>query len=197
MLDWPPVGEYNQSMSQRQYLALDDAALLGQCDVNRYKASGPGGQHRNKVTSAVRLVHRPTCIAAGARGSRSQHENRRLALQRLRMNIACKLREPIDKAACRAGRWPVPTVVSECIFTARGGQARGMRRLAIGRKDHRFWDVAASLLDLLEAFEGRLSDAAKPLGITASNLAAILQSDRHLLGAAQEIRRKHGCRPIV
>ena len=46
------------------WLALDDAALLADCDVHIYKASGPGGQHRNKVSSAVRLRHRPTATTA-------------------------------------------------------------------------------------------------------------------------------------
>ncbi len=188
--------DYNPIMSARDCLAMDDSALLAQCDVNLYKASGPGGQHRNKVTSAVRLVHRASGIGAGASESRSQHENRRMALRRLRMQIACKVRRPLDAETCLEGRWIRPTVVAECLFTVRGGQARGRGRLEIGRKDHRFWEVAACLLDLLEAFDGRLAEAAKPLGITTSNLATVLQSDRHLLGAAQAIRREHGCKPI-
>lgn len=71
------------------YLSLDDAALLVQCAVHVYKSSGPGGQHRNKVSSAVRLRHNPTGITTHGDQSRSQHDNKRLALQRLRMNIAC------------------------------------------------------------------------------------------------------------
>ena len=69
-------------------LALDDAALLGRCDVHLYKASGPGGQHRNKVMSAVRLRHKPSGLSATAAESRSQHENRRTAVRRLRQKLA-------------------------------------------------------------------------------------------------------------
>lgn len=176
---------------------MDDSALLAQCDVNRYKASGPGGQHRNKVTSAVRLVHRASGIGAGASESRSSGENRRMALRRLRMQIACKVRKPLDAETCLGGGWIPPPVVAECLFTARTGPARGRRRLEVGRKDHRFWAVAACLLDLLEAFDARLAQAAKPLGITTSNLATVLQSDRHLLAAAQVICTKHGRKPIT
>jgi len=177
-------------LNSEDYLGLDDAALLRQCDVDTYKSSGPGGQHRNKVSSAVRLRHRPTAISVHGDQSRSQHENKRLALGRLRMSIACRLRRPLPAPADGP-----PEHVAECIFTPRGGGG-GQRRLEIGRKDHRFWHVAAYLLDALEAYEGRLADAAAHLGIGTSNLASVLQSDRRLLAAAQEIRKKFGHKPL-
>ena len=176
--------------NSEDYLALDDAKLLRQCDVDTYKSSGPGGQHRNKVSSAVRLRHHPTAIIVHGDQSRSQHENKRLALGRLRMSIACQLRRPLPAPADGP-----PEYVAECTFTARGG-GPGERRLQIGRKDRRFWHIAAYLLDAMEAYEGRLADAAAHLGINTSNLAGVLQSERHLLAAAQTIRKKHGHKPL-
>lgn len=175
-------------MDERQgYLAADDAKLLGQCQVHTYKSSGPGGQHRNKVSSAIRLHHRPTGITALANESRSQHDNKLQALRRLRMNIALQLRRPADLADFRP-----PAVLGECLFVARGGPAAGTRRLGIGRKDGRFWQVAAVLLDLLESAAGRLAPAAAALGITTGNFTSVIKSDRHLLAAAQQIRKAHG-----
>ena len=71
-------------------------------------------------------------------------------------------------------------------------KAAGTRRLGVGRKDRRFWRVAAVLLDLLENSAGRLGEAAAVLGITTGNFTSVLKSDRHLLASAQQIRKHHG-----
>ncbi len=68
----------------RAALQLDDAALLAQCEVEFFVASGPGGQHRNKTESGVRLTHPPTELSVTATERRSQWHNRQAALARLR-----------------------------------------------------------------------------------------------------------------
>ena len=70
------------------YLLLSDDELLRQCDVDTYRASGPGGQKRNKTSSAVRLRHEPTGMSVTATESRSQHENKGRAVKRLRERLA-------------------------------------------------------------------------------------------------------------
>ena len=59
--------------------ALSDDALMKQCDVHTGRTSGPGGQHRNKVETAVRIVHRPTGLDGQAGERRRQIENRTMA----------------------------------------------------------------------------------------------------------------------
>src|SRR5262249_28780263 len=70
-----------------QALQLDDAALLSQCDEEFFVAGGPGGQHRNKTASGVRLTHRPTELSVTATERRSQAQNRSNALERLRQGL--------------------------------------------------------------------------------------------------------------
>ncbi|MYA19534.1 MAG: peptide chain release factor-like protein, partial [Chloroflexi bacterium] len=122
----------------REFLHLDEAALLRQCDFDRFRASGPGGQKRNVTDSAVRLRHRPSGLSAEANESRSQHENRARALRRLRHAIALRLRTPVDVE----GYAPAPELAA-----ARTTQ----RRLALGRRDARYPAALAALFDLLAA----------------------------------------------
>src|SRR3978361_2002218 len=82
--------------TRRDWTALTDAQLLAQCEVDTYRASGPGGQKRNKTSSAVRLRHLPTGLLVIAEESRSQHENKAKALKRIRRALILEIRDPVD-----------------------------------------------------------------------------------------------------
>ena len=120
------------------WTALSDDQLLAQCEVDTYRASGPGGQKRNKTSSAVRLRHPPTGLLVIAEESRSQHENKAKALRRLRRALFLDLREPA------AGRRS-PTHPD--FAPARGADGR----LHLSAKDPRFWPAAGVVLDVLAA----------------------------------------------
>ncbi len=71
----------------RRALALEDEALLADCALEFFVGGGPGGQHRNKTESGVRLTHRPTGVTVTATERRSQAQNRSAALERLRERL--------------------------------------------------------------------------------------------------------------
>lgn len=69
--------------------------------VEFYRASGPGGQHRNTTDSAVRIRHLPTGIVAQASESRSQMQNREVAMERLRIALEKRERKQKKRIATR------------------------------------------------------------------------------------------------
>jgi len=98
-----PVSEDVRAAARRA-VALSDAALAAECDETFFTGSGPGGQHRNKTESAVRLVHRATGAVATATERRSQIRNRSAALARLRERLAALARKPKPRKATRPTR---------------------------------------------------------------------------------------------
>lgn len=71
-----------------------DEALLAECEVDVFRASGPGGQSVNTADSAVRLTHLPSGIVVVSRRERSQLLNKRDALKRLRQRLETLLAPP-------------------------------------------------------------------------------------------------------
>jgi hypothetical protein len=159
----------------------DEDALLDECEVDTLRASGPGGQKRNKTESAVRIRHKPSGIIVIANESRSQHDNRAVALQRMRKALALKLREPVSTLA-------VPEAISA------GIDKKG--RLNIGRKDARYIPAVATALDVLAMHMGRISDAAKQLGVSTANLSGFLTEDEDVYVEANVIRMQNGQGPL-
>jgi RF-1 domain len=159
---------------------LSDRQLLDQCEVDTYRASGPGGQKRNKTSSAVRIRHLPSGLRVIAEESRSQHENRAKALRRLRQAIYLQIREEL------------PSGVSDLLAGTRDAQGR----LALGRKDPRFWPAAGLVLDAMHSADCRLATAAEALGISTANLVDFLRTDAKLWEQAGRMRTQFGHKPL-
>jgi protein subunit release factor B len=85
-------------------LPESDEELLRECEVETFRASGPGGQHVNKTESAVRLRHLPTGVVVTSRESRSQHRNKATCLTKLRAEVARLNHRPEKRVKTRVPR---------------------------------------------------------------------------------------------
>jgi len=146
-------------MSTRtQLLRLSDTELLKLCEVQAYKGSGPGGQHRNKTNSGVKL--RLGDIESYSCDDRSAHINKLFAIKKLRMKIALQIREE-----------PAP----QTPFAFPGSSGR------ISPDNKLYPEFIADILDRIKADKGSLDNAAKIWNLTKSALNRILIADKKIL----------------
>ncbi len=162
-------------MSWRDYLHLDDAALLAQCEFDRFRASGPGGQKRNRTDSAVRLRHRPTGVRSEAVESRSQHENRARALRRLRLTLALTARAPVDE-----------------VTDDERGRLRGLLADPPSRVRPADLESLAVLFDVLDGHGWRLSEVGAALETSTAAIGRLLAIDARVWRTAAERRTALG-----
>ncbi len=172
-------------MGRLDHLLASDDALIGQCEVDRYRASGPGGQHRNKTESAIRLRHKTTGAMAIGEDSRSQAENKVHAVRRLRSTIALDIREPV----VLEGYAPSLRLAA---FVAAGTAPLGARTKRTGE----YWAAIAELLDLLVAGSLEIATTAQRLGITTGALSKLLLHDDQVARVVNDLRRARAMRAL-
>ncbi|HVV98804.1 MAG TPA: peptide chain release factor-like protein [Planctomycetaceae bacterium] len=160
---------------------LDEAALLAQCEVQRTRRSGPGGQHRNKVESAIVLTHLPTGVISEASERRSQHENRQVAIRRLRVLLAVCVRQTPSVATTPSELWQ-----SRC--------ARGRIVCSVEHDD--FPALLAEALDALAYAGWEPREASERLGCTSSQLVRFVKLEPAAFTELNRQRSELGLHPL-
>ncbi len=169
--------------SAGQLLALDDPSLVRQCSVDHYRSSGPGGQKRNKTSSAVRLRHEPTGLSVTAADDRSQNVNLVRAVRRMREAIALHVRGEMDVAGYH------PSELLRSCIAADG-------RIVVGKRDERYFRAVQEVLDVLLAMRGRVSEAAERVGVSTAHFVKFIQSDAKVWERVNQMRSEAGVKPL-
>lgn len=184
---------------------LPDDVLLSQCEMSKNRTRGPGGQHRNKVETAVTLVHGPTGVSAQASERRSVVENQRVALKRLRFALAVEVRRPappgeIGSALWRSRRTAPPSPKTEEI--APGLRVRvpvsatGGGRIHCNPDHHDMPALIAEALDVIAEAGWDAKTAAIRLQVSATQLVRLLKDHPPALERLNRERMARGDHPL-
>jgi hypothetical protein len=158
---------------------LPSDELLKQCTIKHTRGSGPGGQHRNKVNTAVVLTHSPTEVVAQASEARSQGRNQASALVRLRVRLALLCRSA-DAPATPSKLWK---------SRVKGG------KVSVNEAHEDFPSILAEALDWIWALDD-VKPAADALQISNSQLVKLLAKEPAALQLVNDLRASKGLSPL-
>lgn len=163
-----PADEFS---ARDSWLEMEDDALSADCILDFHKASGNGGQHVNKTSSAVRLKHEKSGLESLCAEHRSQHDNRRCALEYLRHRMALQIRRPADPGF-RVGDPPV----------------------SMKNRAYPLW--MAKLLDVFAESEFHPRLTAEKVGTGSTKLIKLFYRDSSLWQHVQTMRSEAGLPPL-
>ncbi len=151
--------------------------LLKQCEVVRTRRSGPGGQHRNKVETAIVLTHLPSDLQVEASERRSQAENLDVATDRLRRTLAIVIRTFRDLQSSPSELWR--------------SRLRGTR-VEINEAHVDYPALLAESLDVLAQTDWNVSETAPLLSTTTSQLVRFWKKEPHAMVRVNDERARRG-----
>jgi peptide chain release factor 1 len=125
----------------------------GDLRIETFRSSGPGGQHVNKTSSGVRIIHEPTGTVVECQDERSQHKNRARAMRILRSRLYEAQREKLQNERAQARRSQI------------GSGDRSEKIRTYNFSDNRVTDhrINLSVHDLKNILEGHLEKIVEPL----------------------------------
>ncbi len=168
---------------------LTDELLMAQCRLTFSRASGPGGQNRNKVETSVQIEFVPAGIIASASERRTQNENRKVAILRLRCRLAVELRPAsgiVSTAHVSVGKSTSETWQRYC----RNG------RIDIAETNTDWPAILAEVIGLMCVCDWNISSVATTLGTSSSQLVKLLKKHSPAFSLFNQERKARGQRPL-
>ncbi|MEM9065355.1 MAG: peptide chain release factor-like protein [Planctomycetota bacterium] len=156
---------------------LDPERLLKDVSLARGRSGGPGGQHRNKVSTHVELTHEPTGISASAGERREGEVNRKVALRRLRLALAIEYRMPVPAGDARSSLWR-----ERCRD----------RKILCATKHADYPAMLAEALDFIHDAGFDVKKAAVRLDTSMSQLVKLIKEDKHAWAKLNTDREARG-----
>lgn len=156
---------------------MPESQLLEQCVVRRMRHSGPGGQHRNKVETAIEIVYSPTGLTAFAAERRSQEANRQVAVFRLRVLLAVQLRWVRSAEVIPSDMWN-----SRC----------QSEKIVCSDRHMDFPAMLAEAMDAIDAKDYDVRRAAAALGCSTSQLVRFVARVPEALAEVNSKRAQRG-----
>jgi len=160
--------------------AWPEEELLRNCEFTFTRRRGPGGQHRNKVETAVVVTFVPAGVQAEASERRSQLQNRQEAIRRLRLKLARHVR------STGTGAGPSPL----------WRERLAGRRLAVSPQHADYPALLAEALDALYESELQPAVAAERLECSTSQLLRLIQRNAAAWQQVNEDRVRRGLPPL-
>ncbi len=156
--------------------SLSQAELLADCTIRYQRRGGPGGQHRNKVETAVVIQHQPTGISSEANERRSRVDNQRVAIFRLRLKLAVGVRSNVDTS-----------FATPSLCWARRNKP-GAQLVAAEHEDCP--TLIAELLDWIHACDFDLDGVSRKLNVSKSRMVRLLHLYPPALASLNIVRQQ-------
>jgi len=161
--------------------ALSKEELLKECSITRGRASGPGGQHRNKVETHITVIHDPSKIEAQAGERRLAKENQSVAIRRLRLKLAMGIRIGVPAGEVRSVLWK-----RRCL----------KNRIVCNPKHEDYPSLLAEALDLIEASSFDIKSAAVRLECSSTQLLRFVADHPPAFEQLNQSREDRGLRRL-